>query len=138
MITIMKNLPLMLLVIMMLSIMSPCNALDSNNDWIKVSEGVTEIGSVQSYVDMNDIHRMSSDVISFKFVTNVPSVNASHILTILLNCKSDLYNIIDDRFYGGVFGKGEPSESISHTKDFVLVKGTQFEGVVKLVCSRKV
>lgn len=107
-------------------------------DWVKVGEGTIALGSVQSYVDMNDIKRVNTDIISFRFVTNVASANASNVITILLNCKNDLYNIIDDRVYSGLFGIGVASDSISHGKDFIVVKGTQFESVAKLVCAKRV
>ena len=107
-------------------------------DWVKVGEGTIALGSVQSYVDMNDIKRVNADIISFRFATNVVSANASNIITVLLNCKNDLYNVIDDRVYSGLFGIGAASDSISHGKDFIVVKGTQFESVSKLVCAKKV
>lgn len=107
-------------------------------DWVKVGEGTIALGSVQSYVDMNDIKRVNADIISFRFATNVVSANASNVITILLNCKNDLYNVIDDRVYSGLFGSGEASDSVNHGKDFIVVKGTQFESVSKLVCAKKV
>lgn len=107
-------------------------------DWVKVGEGTIALGSVQSYVDMNDIKRVNADIISFRFATNVVSANASNVITVLLNCKNDLYNVIDDRVYSGLFGNGEASDSVSHGKDFIVVKGTQFESVAKLVCAKKV
>lgn len=108
------------------------------SDWVKVGEGSIAIGGVQSYVDMNDIQRMNTDIISFKFVTNIVSANASNVITVLLNCKNDLYNVIDDRIYSGLFGSGAASDSINHGKDFIVVKGTQLENVAKLVCAKKV
>jgi hypothetical protein len=117
---------------------SSCYAANQNKDWVKVGEGITPGGPVQSFIDMNDIRRINADTISFRFVTNVPSVNASHAMTVLLNCKTDLYNIIDDRIYGGLLGNGEASDSVSHGSEFMIVKGTPFETVAKLVCANKI
>ena len=134
----MCNLSKILFLFIAISFFSTSYAADHNHDWVKVGEGTTGIGTVQSFVDMNDIHRMNSEIISFRFVSNVPSANASHVITLLMNCNTNHYNIIDDRVYAGLYGNGEASESVSHSKDFILVKGTQLESVARLVCAKKI
>ena len=113
-------------------------AANKNQDWVKVGEGKIQIGTVESFVDMNDIRHMNADIVSFKFVTNVMPINASHSLTVLINCNRHLYTIVDDTVYSGTFGTGEASDSISHSENFMIIKGSQFENVARLVCAKRI
>ena len=132
------KLPLILFTLLSSIISWSAYAANQTKEWVKVGEGKIQIGTVESFVDMNDIRRMNAEIISFKFVTNVIPINASHSLTVLVNCNSNLYNIVDDTVYSGTFGTGQASDSISHSKDFMIIKGSPFENVTQLVCSKKI